>query len=576
MPTMPGGGQAGELPLPEYPRPQLVRDSYLNLNGRWRYAVTRSTRQPVGWDGEILVPFSPESALSGVGRTVMPDEFLWYERTFTLPEGFCRGRVLLHFGAVDQSCIIYINGEAAGRHIGGFLPFTIDITDYIKGEVQYLTVMANDESDAAPFSRGRQKLAPGGEYHRSQSGIWQTVWLESVPENYIKTLRITPLYDSHMVEVFFETEGGPLEGEVEIYARRTLTAKARVKSGEASLISMSGAISWRPDHPFLYTLRLTAGEDAAGSYFGMRSFTRERDDAGRPRFMLNGRPFFCAGVVDQGYYSDSMLTPPSDEAMIADIRFAKACGFNTIRKHGKFEPQRWYYHCDRLGIIVWQDLPAGGRETGAPLAAKLLPGRRLSDRHHRRFGREDAEGRAAFVQELEEALGTFSNTPSLAVWGLFQQGRGQFDAAALASLTRKMDRQRLVDHAAGCYDQGAGDVQSLYCTGDEVTLPEKQDERLLAVTLAGGFGLVPQHFCGTRPCAAEIFKSRQELGEAIVALYQQLAPLADKGLSAFFYTQLTDAEDEVSGLLSCDRMEQKLFPKGLATLNRLLAAPEDG
>ena len=560
-------------PLPEYPRPQMVRDSYLNLNGVWRYAITREARPPADWDGDIVVPFSPESPLSGVMRVLQPDEFLWYQRTFHLPDGFLRSRLLLHFGAVDQDCTVLVNGHAAGSHRGGYLPFTLDITPFLREGPQEVTVMATDKTEDAPFARGYQRLEHGGPWHTPQSGIWQTVWLESVPEAYIKNLTVTPLFDEAAVEITVEAEGGPLEGTAQVFARSTLVTEGRFTAGQPLRLQLPGFLSWHPKMPFLYTLKLSAPDDAIGSYFGMRKLHVEADATGHGRLMLNNRPFLGAGVADQGLYSDGLYTAPSDRTMLEDIRFAKSCGFNMIRKLGKIEPLRWYHHCDKTGLLVWQDLPAGGKPSLAG-GARPLPGR-PRDSLYPLFGRANAAGREAFMQDMQNAAHLLHNVPCIGAWVIFQQGQGQFDAANAANSMKQWDPHRLVDHAAGWYDQGAGDIQSLYLTRKtRQKLPgilQKHDARACFITKAGNFGLRPADGAEQAiPYCGKLLATREELAQALAALYRDdLIPQKELGLCGFFLYQLADAEDEVSGLLSFDRRTQKLHPKGLATLNSL-------
>ena len=340
--------------LPEYPRPQMVRESYLNLNGVWQYAIAKEGETPEKPAGDILVPFSPESELSGVGRMLKPKETLWYTRIFTLPQGFNIGRVLLHFGAVDQTATVYLNGSELGTHTGGYLPFSFDATDSLKEGENTLAVRVRDESDASFHSRGKQKRKRGGIWYTPQSGIWQTVWCESVPAQYIAALRITPLFDESSVEIC----AYPQDAECALPC--IVRIGDVVQHGTAGVpvtVSMEGFKPWSPEHPYLYDCEVRMGEDCVKSYFGMRKFGVEQDEAGVPRLFLNGKPYFHTGVLDQGYWPDGLYTAPSDEAMISDIRAMKEMGFNMLRKHIKVEPLRWYYHCDRLGMLVWQDMP---------------------------------------------------------------------------------------------------------------------------------------------------------------------------------------------------------------------------
>ena len=552
-------------PLPEYPRPQMVRTSYLNLNGIWLYAITPQGNPPACWDGDIVVPFSPESLLSGVQRVLQPDEFLWYQRIFTVPTGFLQARLLLHFGAVDQNCTVFVNGHAAGSHQGGYLPFTLDITDYLAKGPQTLTVKVSDPTEDAPFARGRQKLQHGGHWHTPHSGIWQTVWLESVPQVYIRSLKITPLYDDSAVEIDVAGAGGPLAGTLQIFARGTLVTQGSFTAGRPLQLKLPGFLSWHPKMPFLYTLYITAGKDAVESYFGMRKLHVEADGDGPGRLMLNNRPFLGAGVLDQGLYSDGLYTPPSDRAMVDDLRFARACGFTMIRKHGKIEPLRWYYHCDKVGLLVWQDVPAGGGDAKMTLRALLYFGQKVrSDQNHKHLGRKDAAGRAAFMQDMHGIADLLYNSPSVGAWVLFQRGQGQFSAAKAAVLAKQLNPAWVVDHASGWYDQGAGEVASVHLTRHNqkkwLNPPLAKDTRAFLLTQADTFGPPPRR---EGPPL-----TREARAKAVSALYQEyLIPLKRAGLCGFFLYQLSDAGVEMNGLRSFDRRTQKLHPKGLETLN---------
>ena len=367
----------------EYPRPSLARPGYQILNGRWEYAITGTGEEPSAFDGEILVPFSPEAPLSGVGRQVLPEEWLWYRRQFEVrtaeregASAFCgRGRLLLHFGAVDQTCTVYVNGREAGSHTGGYLPFTVDITELVEKE-NILLVKVKDISDTGWHSRGKQKLSRGGMFYTAQSGIWQTVWLEQVPEGYLRHVKIMPDYDGGTVKlravsgteaplkitVFEEFTDEGLKsfaetGNVPDWKKRTeLTAV----TGKEAAVRMEPFVGWTPEKPKLYGLLLESGRDRVLSYFAMRKCQVRTAENGISRLFLNGRPYFQTGLLDQGYWPDGLYTAPCDEAMVYDIETARKMGFNMLRKHVKIEQERWYYHCDRLGMLVWQDMVNGG------------------------------------------------------------------------------------------------------------------------------------------------------------------------------------------------------------------------
>ena len=455
-----------EHPLPEYPRPQLRRNSYLNLNGIWEYAITKTAEKPAAMQGEIVVPFSPETPLSGVGHILQPDEYLWYRRSVTLPEGFFRGgRLLLHFGAVDQCCTVWVNGQEAGSHTGGYLPFALDVTELIEGDAFTLELRVTDPTDTGSLSRGKQRLKNTGIWYTPQSGIWQTVWMECVPENYLRSLRITPKPEENAVHIRLEADD-PAMAAVTICRDGGIIAEGQTdENGESTLTIPAEELRlWSPEEPFLYDAAITlAGGDKVESYFGMRAFGIGKDEKGLPRLLLNGKPYFQNGLLDQGYWSDGYYTAPSDEALIHDIAEMKRLGFNMLRKHIKVEPLRWYYHCDRLGMLVWQDMMNGG-ESYSPLSIYVFSnlGLRVKDDRYRYFSRSDEAGRTHYYEELGQMIDLLYNTVSLALWVPFNEGWGQFDALKAAEFIRKRDDTRPIDHASGWYDQGGGDIKSIH------------------------------------------------------------------------------------------------------------------
>lgn len=554
--------------LPEYPRPQMVRGSCINLNGEWNYAITSKESKPDSFDGTILVPFSPESELSGVGRSLKPDEWLWYERTFTLPEGFNRGRVLLHFGAVDQTAWVYVNGTEVCRHIGGFMPFSVDITDQL-AECNTLTVKVQDLSDTSWHSRGKQKSKRGGIWYTAQSGIWQTVWMESVPEQYIKALRITPKYDDAAVEMIALSDSA-CSGIVRMEDGREFA----IQANQPLTVSMPGFEAWSPENPKLYEFDITLGDDKVSSYFGMRKFSVEADEKGVKRLFLNGKPYFHNGLLDQGYYPDGLLTPPSDEAMINDIQTMKKYGFNMLRKHIKVEPLRWYYHCDRLGMLVWQDMINGGEKYKfTTISVPLVTGKYIKDNRYGKFGRSNAEGRAQYYVELDEMLDTLYNTVSIALWVPFNEGWGQFDAARAVERILAKDTTRTIDHASGWHDQFIGETKSLHVYFRPYKFKKDKLGRAVMLTEFGGYNCcidghsyISKAEFGYKKTAdtAELLKLYKELYE------QQIIPAKARGLCATVYTQITDVEDEVNGLLTYDRKVEKLPAEELRALNAQL------
>lgn len=550
-----------EHPLPEYPRPQLRRNSYLNLNGIWEYAITKTAEKPAAMQGEIVVPFSPETPLSGVGHILQPDEYLWYRRSVTLPEGFFQGgRLLLHFGAVDQCCTVWVNGQEAGSHTGGYLPFALDVTELIEGDAFTLELRVTDPTDTGSLSRGKQRLKNTGIWYTPQSGIWQTVWMECVPENYLRSLRITPKPEENAVHIRLEADD-PAMAAVTICRDGGIIAEGQTdENGESTLTIPAEQLRlWSPENPFLYdvTIRL-AGGDTVESYFGMRSFGIGKDEKGLPRLLLNGKPYFQNGLLDQGYWSDGYYTAPSDEALIHDIAEMKRLGFNMLRKHIKVEPLRWYYHCDRLGMLVWQDMMNGG-ESYSPLSIYVFSnlGLRVKDDRYRYFSRSDEAGRTHYYEELGQMIDLLYNTVSLAMWVPFNEGWGQFDALKAAEFIRKRDDTRPIDHASGWYDQGGGDIKSIhwYFRPYHHKQPPKE-QRPICLTEYGGYNCaVPGHCWGEgaefgyKKIAdpAEFNRAFQKLME------EQIIPAKERGLAAAVYTQVSDVEGERNGLLTYDR-----------------------
>ena len=554
--------------LTEYPRPQMRRDSYLNLNGRWEYAITDSDELPRRWDGTILVPFSPESALSGVGRSLQPGQTLWYRREVILPQGFipADGRLLLHFGAVDQEAAVYWNGRLLGRHMGGYNAFTLDATDAL-GPRNSLVVRVHDDTDASFHSRGKQKTRRGGIWYTPQSGIWQTVWMEAVPRHYIESLRIVPLFDQSAVEVMVRCSQ-PLQCEATVDGRTV-----PFTSGEPARIPMPDFRAWSPEDPYLYDLSVTLGEDRVESYFGMRKMEVRADRGGVKRLFLNGEPYFQSGLLDQGYWPDGLYTAPSDEALIYDIQTAKAMGFNLLRKHIKVEPMRWYYHCDRLGMLVWQDMPSGGgKYRFSTITLPLVTGIHRRDNHYRAFARASSQGRGEYMDELEEMVGQLFNAPSVVLWVPFNEGWGQFDSTLVMERLRALDPTRPVDPASGWHDQGAGELRSLHVYFKPFRFRRDRRGRALALSEFGGYNLRVDGHCfnqkdyGYRrlPDAAALWRDFSRLYE------REVLPAVPRGLCASVYTQLSDVEDELNGLMTYDRRVVKLDADEVRELNEWL------
>lgn len=551
--------------LTEYPRPQKKRDSYLNLNGVWEYAVTETDNLPHKFDGDIIVPFSPECELSGVipSISLLPTQTLWYQRILCLPPNFNVGRVLLHFGAVDQIATVYVNEIEVCSHVGGYTPFSADITDYLL-EKNTIRVKVRDLSDITYHSRGKQKRKRGGIWYSAQSGIWQTVWMESVPKDYIISLRITPLFDESAVELTVVSKSSQL------CCAKIDGMEISFPSNELVRLPIEHFISWTPECPYLYDLVITMGEDCVKSYFGMRKFAIDTDDNGVKRLFLNNKPYFHNGLLDQGYYSDGMYTAPSDEAMIFDIQTAKKMGFNMLRKHIKIEPLRWYYHCDRIGMLVWQDMINGGGSYRAlTILSPLATGIHFKDYHYKWFAREDPEGRRQYNKELDEMISHLYNAVSIAMWVPFNEGWGQFDASKAVERILKVDTTRTIDHASGWHDQNIGDIKSLHIYFRKYRFKPDKLGRAVVLSEFGGYNYrVREHSFNEKDFGYKRFDTAEALLKAYRNLYEdEILPAKGKGLCGAVYTQLTDVEEELNGLISYDRKIIKMDVESVKEIN---------
>ncbi len=548
-----------EHPLPEYPRPQFVRDSYLSLNGTWKYVIKNNSGRPMRYLADITVPFSPETEISGVCRVLKPTEYLFYLKKFTLPDGFNKGRVFVNFGAVDQLATVFLNGKEVGEHKGGYTPFKFELTDYLIEGENKLEVKVQDFTDTRSYSRGKQKTKRGGIWYTAQSGIWQSVWLESTPVEHLESVKITPDYDNEQVSFeYFGTD----DVEVLIYDGDTLIADTTDKT-----VKIPDFKSWSPESPFLYNVVFKACGESIKSYFGMRKFSVGVDENGIKRLFLNNKPYFHNGLLDQGYYSDGYLTPPTNQAMENDVLFAKKAGFNMLRKHIKIEPLLWYHYCDVNGILVWQDMVNGGGEYGLEVSVIPFVNIKLDDTNYRNFHRVEKEGRDLYYQELNETINHLYNCPCIAMWVPFNEGWGQFDSAKAYEMVKKLDPTRVVDTTSGWHDMGASDVISkhIYFTPIKV----KAGDRPYVLSEFGGFSMkIPNHTFNDKMFGYKIYKSKVSLTNAYEKLYNNvIIPQIKKGLSATVYTQVTDVEDELNGLMTYDREIVKIDIEKLKKIN---------
>jgi len=551
-----------ENALVEYPRPQMARDNWLNLNGLWQYAICpKDDAKPKSFDGEILVPYPVESALSGVMKPVGKDKRLWYKRQFALPKKWKGQRVLLHFGAVDWDTTVLVNGQTVGSHRGGYDPFTFDITDQLnKTGPQKIIVSVWDPSNDGHQARGKQRNNPGGIWYTPVTGIWQTVWLEPVPKTYIQSLKITPDIDNSTVKVTVNVAGEFPNGSIEAIlssgpGNPTTGISTRSDTFTAKILSPK---LWSPDSPTLYDLKVSLKQngkitDAVSSYFGMRKIAIGKDKNGHQRLWLNNKVLFQHGPLDQGWWPDGLYTAPTDDALRYDIEVTKKLGFNMARKHVKSEPQRFYYWCDKLGLIVWQDMP------NPRLKADDIP----------------ADARKQFEAELKAMIDAFYNVPSIVMWVPFNEGWGQYDTERITKWVKQYDPTRLVNNASGWTDKGVGDVHDVHSYPGPAK-PKNEDNRAGVLGEYGGLGLpVKGHtWQDSKNWGYRSFKTRQALTEAYLGLSASLRPMIGDGLAAAVYTQTTDVEIEVNGLMTYDRaMIKKDVPSVLAANNKLYLPP---
>jgi hypothetical protein len=537
--------------LPEYPRPQLARKQWTNLNGPWGYAITAAdAARPAAFDGRVLVPFPIESQLSGAGVWVSPDQRLWYRRTFAAPALAAGQRLLLNFGAVDWEAVVFVNGTSVGQHRGGYDPFTFDITDQLRrgSAEQEIVVAVRDPTDDGQQPRGKQVRRPRSIFYTEVTGIWQTVWLETVPEWHVSGLRIDPDLDRGLVNVSVGTDGRQGTGRVTI---TVLDGAREVGSadGPTAAIRIPAVHKWSPADPFLYKLRvrLASGDDVEG-YFGMRSIAVRADASGARRLFLNGEPLFQFGLLDQGWWPDGLYTAPTDEALAFDIQKTRDLGFNMIRKHVKVEPARWYYHADRLGMLVWQDMPSGDNK--------------------------GADAQANFARELQAVVDALRNHPSIVMWVPFNEGWGQHATEKTVAWLKAYDPTRLVNNTSGWTDMKVGDVVDLHAYPGPA-MPPPEPARADVLGEFGGLGLpTDAHTWLDRGnWGYRSFTSLADLNAAYRDLIAQLRLHVGDGLSSAIYTQTTDVEIEVNGVMTYDRGVIKLSPESVAANRRLYETP---
>jgi hypothetical protein len=570
---------------PEYPRPQMVREKWVNLNGLWDYAITDgklNSYRDATERGKILVPFPVESALSGVMKRVPDNGVLFYRRKFFTPEMPKEGRLLLHFGAVDWEAVVSVNSKKVGEHRGGYDPFTFDITDALKpsGE-QELLVAVSDPTDGSFQPRGKQVCKPHGIWYTPTTGIWQTVWLEAVPKSYLRSFQIVPDLDARAVRFRAECVGTNERQQVKFSIfdntpglNTNLVGFAIARPGEEAVVKFRSVKAWSPDSPFLYTLNVSLSEQVGGgqiqfhdwvnSYLAMRKISLGKDEHGVNRIMLNNKPVFQYGPLDQGFWPDGLYTAPTDEALKYDIEMTKKLGFNMIRKHVKVEPARWYYHCDKLGMLVWQDMPSGDKHAAWDPFGK----------HDNTEATRSPESSDNYNREWRAIIDALRNHPSIVMWVPFNEGWGQANTVAVTKWTKEYDPTRLVNCASGGNDFPVGDVIDVHRYPGPFA-PKPTSDRAAVLGEFGGLGLPLEGHTwqGKDNWGYRSFTAKEELQRAYVGLLGALRPMIAQGVSAAVYTQTTDVEIEVNGLMTYDRAVLKMDADTIAKAARKLYLP---
>lgn len=551
--------------LQEYPRPQKKRESYLSLNGKWDYKITITEDFQTDFDGKIIVPYSPESSLSKVNRQLKKNEVLHLKRDFTLPDGFNRGRVFLNVGACDQTCKVFLNGELLYENFDGYTSFTVELNNVTSG-VNTLYITVKDDADSPIYGRGKQRYKRGGIWYTAISGIWQSCFLESTPDIYIKDFKFYPDFDDKTLTAFCSVSDPQKSAYVSIIDENEVLAEGYTVDGKV-VLDASKCKPWSTRAPELYTVIIKVGEDVVESYFGLRKFSTVKIGDKR-YFAINNEPVFLNGLLDQGYYYGGIYTPAKNEDMYNEISSLRKMGFNMLRKHIKVEPMLWYYYCDILGMVVFQDMINGG---GKYPSYRIMLGPfinlRLKDHDYKSMLRNE-DSRKQYLYEANRLIDQLFNVTSLFLWTPFNEGWGQFDAVKTCEYFRKKDSTRLFDHASGWQDMGGGDVCSKHVYFKKINI-KNDKKRVLALTEFGGYTFYTNgHVFSNKKFGYRSFKDKSALQKAYKKLYlEEIIPMIYKeGLSSSCYTQVSDIEDEINGLYTYDRV-LKFDPDFIKSVN---------
>ncbi len=560
-----------QCPRGEYPRPQMERESYFSLNGEWEFCLNKDPKAPENYSSKVLVPFAIETPLSGIEKVPAKDDFLHYRKRFSLPKKFIGKRVLLHFDSVDQVAVVSLNGKLLGRHEGGYLPFEFEIES--AKEDNELLVLVQDDITSHVYPKGKQSLTSNGIWYTSTSGIWGCVWLEAIPKEAIRVLKIEPDFDSKNAKITVTVDGNIASSFVKASFQGHVVFEGKLDGKGSVTVDCSTSFHpWSPEEPNLYDLEIGVNEDKVRSYFGLRKFGTAILD-GKKVFALNNKPYLMKGVLDQGYFPDGGLTAPSDQAMINDIALMKSMGFNMLRKHIKIEPARWYYHCDKLGILVVQDfVNNGGRYS--PILIGLAPFIPFHFKDNRpkdyaRFRQKDEVSRKFFESQMPGITSLLFNAVSVCTYVLFNEGWGQFDSARLTEKLRKLDSSRLIDSDCGWYDQGVGDYSGNHIYFKPIHM-KHDGKRVLSLSEFGGYSLrIPDHCFSSKEFGYKSFKTKEKLERGLTKLFLKglKKTVQKQKVSSYVLTQLSDVEQETNGLVTYDREVVKVDVDLMCELN---------